>query len=100
MNTTFQIGQKVKNTVNGKTETVKEISGNYVNGYRSDLWVLAAENENGINNIPEDLLTKIFMGFARWNKKFYGNNIYVNNVKYSLSFKQIEELSRFFQVEY
>ncbi len=100
----MKINDIVKNTATGKIERIREIDGNYINGYRSDLWVESTEEElyNYVNGplLPDGKLTDICRGFVRWNKKFYNDCIYVENVKYRITPEQRSELSRNFQVDY
>lgn len=100
----MKVNDIVRNTVNGKVERIREISGNYINGYRSDLWV--PSDEKGLFDyvngdlLSDQMLTDICLGVVRWNKKFYKDCIYINNVRYRITSEQRSELSKHFQIDY
>lgn len=96
----FQIGQKAKNKITGKTEIIACIAHGYINGYRADLWELTDSTPSATDILPVNILNSICFKTTRWNGKFYGQNIYIDGKKYSVTIEQMEELSLHCQIDY
>jgi len=96
----LKIGQTVLNNLTGQTEVIKTIKHGYINGYRADLWqIIDEEIKKDLSELPQIILTNICLGIQKWNKKFYGNYIYVDGVKYTITYNQKEELGKAFELD-
>jgi hypothetical protein len=56
----IKIGDKIKNTITGQTQIAKTIKHGYINGYRSDLWVIVGSDatpsfDSGVKQINRAL---------------------------------------------